>query len=697
MSTRHALTAAVAILLAAATGQRLAAQPPPARLTILEAEDRRAPAARDLAIIRGGLHSGDAETVRIAVRALGRLERPALVGDIAPLLRHPLPEVRAEAANAIGQAVQPLVKAPAKQPAVRRTGGAADSPAATIDGAMAPLVARLNVEAEPSVRAALCETIGRMAATADQATRAEGAIVGALGHDESNEARVGVAKGLAALFAAHRSQHFAEGTIAAARALARVTDRDKADPAREARVRRLALEGLTSLRQVDDGTLVEASRDPDAQVRRLAMHAAGDPDAPLPSAAGVRQRGLADAAAMVRLEAIRAEAAVSGAGACAASVAAVKDRDVRVVLTALDQLAACRESPDALTVLQRTVDDLSLATSPRGWHRAAHALVALAAASPEAAAPALRRYAASSVWQLRMYSARAATVLKDRAALETLAADASDNVVEAAVEGLSKVAAHEADAIYVKALGRTGYQAVRAASRALGGSPSADAAPALDAALERLVAEGHDNSHDARDAIEEALDRSGAKASGAGDGTGGGAKAGSPRGARAAAGRPAPEPESDLNADDLHRLASPRARITIRGLGTFELALFTAEAPATVLRFARLAESGYYNGLTFHRVVPNFVIQGGSPGANEYVGDARFMRDELGLWPHVRGAVGISTRGRDTGDAQFFVDLVDNPRLDHDYTVFAQVLNGMDVVDQILEGDVIEKIDIVAN
>jgi len=154
-------------------------------------------------------------------------------------------------------------------------------------------------------------------------------------------------------------------------------------------------------------------------------------------------------------------------------------------------------------------------------------------------------------------------------------------------------------------------------------------------------------------------------------------------------------PHNDLNADDLRRLASPRARITIRGVGAFELALFTAQAPATVLRFAHLAESGYYNGLTFHRVVPNFVIQGGSPGANEYIGDAAFMRDEVGAWPHVRGTVGISTRGHDTGDAQIFIDLVDNPRLDHDYTVFGQVLNGIEVVDQILEGDVIDRIEII--
>jgi len=150
-----------------------------------------------------------------------------------------------------------------------------------------------------------------------------------------------------------------------------------------------------------------------------------------------------------------------------------------------------------------------------------------------------------------------------------------------------------------------------------------------------------------------------------------------------------------MTAADLRRLVSARVRVTILGVGRFDLALIGAEAPASALRFVRLAESGYYNGLTFHRVEPNFVIQGGSPGASEYIGDAAFLRDEVGRWPHVRGAVGISTRGRDTGDAQIFIDLVDNPRLDHQYTVFAHVLNGMEVVDAILEGDVIERVEIV--
>jgi cyclophilin family peptidyl-prolyl cis-trans isomerase len=71
------------------------------------------------------------------------------------------------------------------------------------------------------------------------------------------------------------------------------------------------------------------------------------------------------------------------------------------------------------------------------------------------------------------------------------------------------------------------------------------------------------------------------------------------------------------------------------------------------------------------------------------------MRDEVGLRPHVRGAVGISTRGRDTGDAQIFIDLVDNPRLDHAYTVFANVVRGMEVVDRIREGDAIDTVIIL--
>jgi cyclophilin family peptidyl-prolyl cis-trans isomerase len=108
-----------------------------------------------------------------------------------------------------------------------------------------------------------------------------------------------------------------------------------------------------------------------------------------------------------------------------------------------------------------------------------------------------------------------------------------------------------------------------------------------------------------------------------------------------------------------------------------------------------MARRGAFDGLTFHRVVANFVIQGGSPGANEYAGHGEFTRDEITDRSHRRGTVGISTRGRDTGDGQIFVNLVDNYRLDGDYTIFAEVVEGMETVDAVLEGDVIARIETI--
>ena len=648
------------------------------RLAVLQAEDRRARTPRDLATIRSGLHGGDAQTVRVAVRALGRLERPALIADLVPSLRHALPEIRAEAANAIGQAAQGWKgdKAPG---------------ASAIDAVSSPLAARLKVEAEPDVRVAICDALGRLPyVNAAQAEAAERTLIDMAGRAETLTDRLGVAQGLERLVRTQRRLR-SPGDEALA-LLRRLVIPMKGEAATGARVRRLALEALTTAAAVDVETLGAAAHDPDAQVRREAMRAAAAaaPHVPAADLHSVLTAGRADDSPIARLEALRSLRARNDADSCAAALAAAGDRDMHVTLFALDQLGACGSAPDAVAALERAVSDLSNAGSARGWHRAAHALVALATAVPSRGAAVLPPFTGSSIWQLRLYAARAAAHITDRDALEKLARDDDDNVREAAVEGLRQLAGHDADvdAIYISQLSRNGHQILRQAALALEGTPHPDrAVPALNAAWRRLIAEGHDNSHDARDAIAKALTSVGADPRGKSVGT-------DPRV------RPGPTPGSaptpnDLNADDLRRLAAPRARVTIRGVGMFELALFTSQAPAAVLRFAHLAEAGYYNGLTFHRVVPNFVIQGGSPGATEYIGDASFMRDEVGLWPHVRGAVGVSTRGRDTGDAQLFVNLVDNPRLDHEYTVFAQVLNGIEVVDQILEGDVIERIEIV--
>jgi cyclophilin family peptidyl-prolyl cis-trans isomerase len=128
------------------------------------------------------------------------------------------------------------------------------------------------------------------------------------------------------------------------------------------------------------------------------------------------------------------------------------------------------------------------------------------------------------------------------------------------------------------------------------------------------------------------------------------------------------------------------------GGGTFTVLLFPREAPATVARVLRLVRQGWYDGKVFQRVEPNFVIQGGGPDANEYVGDDAFMRDELGLRTHARGTLGISARGRDTGDGQWFINLVDNPLLDHEYSVFGRIETGQTVAERILEGDRIARV-----
>jgi cyclophilin family peptidyl-prolyl cis-trans isomerase len=141
-------------------------------------------------------------------------------------------------------------------------------------------------------------------------------------------------------------------------------------------------------------------------------------------------------------------------------------------------------------------------------------------------------------------------------------------------------------------------------------------------------------------------------------------------------------------------LQGASARVTIRGKGVIELDLLEDQAPMAVHTFVTLAERGDFNGRTIHRIVPNFVIQGGSPGADEYdPATSYFMRDEVGA-PNVRGSVGISTRGRDTGDGQLYFNHVHNVRLDFDYTVMANTVRGLDVMDRVQEGDVIESVTI---
>ena len=433
------------------------------------------------------------------------------------------------------------------------------------------------------------------------------------------------------------------------------------------------------LRDSADVALAEGVRHDDARIRTLARRArwrivdarftARDSLPPLPAPPSYR-----DPAWRLRYRALATQRTD-----CALLRAALADSvwPVRFRAAALAP-PECGSDQGIVAILRSWVDNLPRDVSHRrpggvSWHAAAHAVVALARLRPAEARPRVRYLASRRQWQLRMYAARAAAVLSDTARLRALARDRDDNVKEVAIDALSKLAGHDDDAIYLAALGAGGAQAVRAAAVALKGSPrTADVVRAANAAFERWAARASESERDVRIALLEAAGRP------------------------ASDDRPPPaRVELPPRAVALALGAEARLRVTMApstGGGSFVVRLRGDVAPMMAARVLELARSGYYDGTTWHRVEHDFVVQGGGHGANEYVGHARYFRDELGTVPHRRGTVGMSTRGHDTGDAQWFVNLKDNLRLNTDYTVFAEVVDGIGVVDGILEGDVIARI-----
>ena len=160
--------------------------------------------------------------------------------------------------------------------------------------------------------------------------------------------------------------------------------------------------------------------------------------------------------------------------------------------------------------------------------------------------------------------------------------------------------------------------------------------------------------------------------------------------------RPAPtgRPESAYEAS---RLLSPPVSTQVfveTDRGTIQIELAVIDAPLTVETFVTLARKGFYDGLTFHRVVPDFVIQGGDPRGDGEGGPGFTIRDELSQQPFLRGSVGIALDWEDTGGSQFFITHSPQPHLDGRYTVFGYVVTGMDVVDRLVPWDVIRSVRI---
>lgn len=678
-----AAAAALYLLLAGAGGQRPAPDAEAAvqqnlRRQILSIEDGRNPTASELRLLldiarRGRPRSADADRA-VAIRALGRLERRSLIPVLLEL-------------------------------AQSETGGGPASVALLVT-----LRAHTTAAGDSEVNAAT-DSLLRLTQSAiilahlpytnrDQVQLAETKLM-ALGGDRKEYAAV--AAGLEVLARRHRRLHQLEDeTIdflrrAVGRSLPAMEVEEDLTPLS-------ALAAIAAAGRADEEMITTGLRDRSGQVRRLAaMTLASAGVAIEPSKrTELTRSALGDPSYMVRHEAVRGwsrrETPTHGCGPLAE---ALSDRSMHVVLAAIDALGDVCRDDDVVT--NRIVSEARTPPTIGDWQREAHALVALAKRSPERAAIAMPAFISHQVWQVRMYAARAAAAMKDAASLDRLVYDADDNVREAALGPLRTLKGSNSDAAVLDALGRTDYQLLRTAAMLLkDAQPDKYLAAGLAAALVRVTAETKDTSRDTRLALLERLRALGGReqlslyerllkdfdpmvAAAAAE-----ACAAVSRRACAAdpqpAHRPPPPSPGELN-------ENIKAVVRLDTGRSFDIVFNKDVAPLAYSRFIRLVRAHYYDGLTFHRIVPNFVIQGGSPGANEYAGDGPFMRDELG-GSHQRGTVGISTRGRDTGDAQIFINLVDNPRLDFDYTAFASV-GRMETIDGILEGTRIRRITLL--
>jgi cyclophilin family peptidyl-prolyl cis-trans isomerase/HEAT repeat protein len=468
----------------------------------------------------------------------------------------------------------------------------------------------------------------------------------------------------------------------------------------EARV--AAMRTLVTAQEVDVDTLRIAVQEPNVdELRRLAAIslAAGGSTIVDTERTGLLLDLLRDRSQQVRIEAVRGWARhETAAHGCPRLLDVLgDDSSVHVRSVTIGLLAtACPSDPDVTDVLV----SLLTITSPRAWHDAAHAMLAVARRAPvRLEAPLRTAFVKHPQWQVRMYAARAAAIVDDLSVLERLGYDPHPNVREAALAPLKRLKGQEAEPFFADALRQKDYQLLRTVARELEGiQPTPSLAVALASALTWVTADRSETSRDARMPLLARL-----------------AVFGSAHNAGAvvpllrdfdirvalAAGATLRDwgvDSGEIDPQPLERppVGLPGAMTLVVNMSagpSFEIRLRPDVAPITSGRFLQLATSGYYDGLTFHRVVPNFVIQGGSPGANEYVGHQLYTRDERGPLGHRRGTVGLSTRGRDTGDMQFFVNLVDNPRLDYEYTVFGVIPPAdMVAVDRIVEGDAIANI-----
>ena len=404
----------------------------------------------------------------------------------------------------------------------------------------------------------------------------------------------------------------------------------------------------------------------------------------------------------VVFQAVRGLAAVGDATVIPVLVTVIADRaaDPNLRLEAATTVAALATADTAELLIE-------LLSDPLAGIRAA-ALRALARVDPDVFIATLAGLEPDSDWSVRVAEAAALGTLpaeRSQPRLMTLLEERDQRIVPAAIEALAKSKPAGLETILLEKLQADDFAVRAAAATALGELKLTSAVPAL---IEAYKIATVDVTYGARDAILTAIntiepatgrqmlqqalmDKDWALRM------------------RAAtllrqlavtdvdsAMRPAPS-DVEITEKRFQAMAnpqySPHAFIEL-DKGTIEIELAVLDAPLTVENFVTLTRKGYFNGLTVHRVVPDFVVQDGDPRGDGEGGPGYTIRDEINQRPYLRGTVGMALAGKDTGGSQFFITHSPQPHLDARYTVFGHVVNGMDVVDRIAVGDIVRTVRI---
>jgi cyclophilin family peptidyl-prolyl cis-trans isomerase/HEAT repeat protein len=482
--------------------------------------------------------------------------------------------------------------------------------------------------------------------------------------------------------------------------------------------RRNAVYSLTRLRIPAGAVLAEAAADPDPLTRswvaRSLTAALADSSGMSKDAFLAQLRQLVgDTSAQVRINALRAIATYRDSNLVSLAAGRVVDRDPNVPVQAAATLGALGGSRAATLLVERLG-----AGGPFGLRRAA--LLALAEADPARVPDVSRGWLGDADWRFRATAAEALALSGVRAArpiLTELLADADPRVVAAALSSLARVV--PAGDSVLRGLARQrlshGDVMVRTAAIEL---LARERDPALlgDFVAAYRVAE-REEMNDARLAAVAALTRIAAVSPAArasvelrflgsvgrshdylvrravADGLGWDAH-------QRAWGDVLPV-ETGRTLED-YREAARRYVLGLGGgsmqvtietdRGSIVLNLLPREAPLTVDNFVRLVDRRYFDNQRWHRVVPNFVVQGGDPRGDGSGGPGTVLRDEINRQRYGRGTVGMALSGPDTGGSQFFIAHSPQPHLDGGYTVFAHVVSGLEVVDQLVQGDRIRRV-----